>query len=160
MHTCGGNVTTDRSAMVNSRLIASIMMQMIRDKPLFRPADIVRDMKAKYGLDVSYWNAWNGRELARKELHGDEDDSYQQLVVYLNTVLDTDPGSHCRIEFDEASSQFIRCFVAFRGCIKGFQKCRSILCVDGTHLKSKRKGTLLVAEENGNQGMGYCKFNH
>jgi len=40
---------------------------------------------------------------------------------------------------------FDRAFWAFGPCIIGFLYCRSMLCIDGTHLYGKYKGTLLVA---------------
>lgn len=59
--------------MVNSRLVSFIINNMMHKN---RPTDIIRDMKSNYGLDVPYWNAWYGRELAQKEIHGDENKSY------------------------------------------------------------------------------------
>ncbi|KAM7529769.1 hypothetical protein LguiB_033179 [Lonicera macranthoides] len=154
VHNCGGNITASRGAMVNSRIVALIMTDMIRENPIYRPTDIIRELKTNYGLDVPYWNAWYGRELARKGLHGNEDESYQQLVVYLFSVIHTNPESHCRIEFDRETTRFTRCFVSFGACVTGFKFCRPYICLDGTHLKSKHKGTLLAATgKNGNQGL-------
>ena len=37
------------------------------------------------------------------------------------------------------------CLFALVGCIEGFENCRPILYLDGTHLKSRFKGCLLSA---------------
>ncbi|XP_021751463.1 uncharacterized protein LOC110717133 [Chenopodium quinoa] len=40
---------------------------------------------------------------------------------------------------------FERVFWAFGPCIDGFKHCMPVICIDGTHLYGKYKGTLLVA---------------
>ena len=40
---------------------------------------------------------------------------------------------------------FQHVFWAFHSYIKGFNHCRSILSIDGTHLYGKYKGTLMIA---------------
>ncbi|XP_021727154.1 uncharacterized protein LOC110694285 [Chenopodium quinoa] len=40
---------------------------------------------------------------------------------------------------------FERVFWTFGPCVEGFKHCMSVICIDGTHLYGKFKGTLLVA---------------
>ncbi|XP_021740844.1 uncharacterized protein LOC110707141 [Chenopodium quinoa] len=40
---------------------------------------------------------------------------------------------------------FEQVFWAFDPCVEGFKHCMSVICIDGTHLYGKYKGTLLVA---------------
>ena len=51
------------------------------------------------------------------------------------------------------NTEILQCiFWSFKPSIKGFEHCRPILSIDGTHLYGKYKGTLLIA-------MGYDRNN-
>ncbi|XP_028051169.1 uncharacterized protein LOC114255816 [Camellia sinensis] len=66
----------------------------------------------------------------------------------------TNPGSVFGLDMDESSGCFRRLFVAFHGCLYGFQFCRPLLFVDGTFLKGRYKGNLLATtSKDGNQGV-------
>ncbi|XP_028082822.1 uncharacterized protein LOC114284130 [Camellia sinensis] len=57
----------------------------------------------------------------------------------------TNPRSVFELDVDESNGCFRRLFVAFHGCLYGFQFCRPLLFVDGTFLKERYKGHLLAA---------------
>ena len=62
-------------------------------------------------------------------------ESNVSTVVYWCTAQHVDPSVQV----------FKRVFWAFKPSIDGFQYCRSLITVDGTHLYGKYKGTLLIA---------------
>ncbi|CAL5408387.1 unnamed protein product [Camellia sinensis] len=91
---------------------------------------------------------------ARGGLFGDFATSFDQHRWYLETAMRTNPGSVFELDVDESSGCFRRLFVAFHGCLYGFQFCRPLLFVDGTFLKGRYKGHLLAAtSKDGNQGL-------
>ncbi|CAN6585913.1 unnamed protein product [Malus baccata var. baccata] len=152
-HTCTGHIREKKSGMMSSKILASTIVEKIRTRPRIKPIDIVMDFKRDYGLDISYYNAWYGKEIAKIKVHGDDSLSYHQMVWYVEAVKKTNPGSHCELEFDQETFHFQRIFIAFGGSIEGFKFCRPMLFLDGTFLKDKYKGTLLAAiGKNGNQG--------
>lgn len=53
----------------------------------------------------------------------------------------------CRFKDDPqpGTNQFHRVFWAFGPSIEGFQACRHVISIDGTHLYRKYRGTMLVA---------------
>lgn len=139
---------------MGSKIVSSVIVDQLRTKPLIKPADIITDFKQNYWLYVSYYNAWCGKELAKKDIHGDEALAYTQLVWYIEALLKPNPGFHCYLECDTKSSRFERIFISYPASIEGFKFCRPCLCVDGTFVKNKYKGHLLAATgKNGNQGM-------
>ncbi|KAM7530184.1 hypothetical protein LguiB_033594 [Lonicera macranthoides] len=79
-------------------------MDKIRDNPRLRPKDIVSDFKGSYGLDISYWNAWFGKEVARIEVHGSDEGNYAILTRYVESINETNPGSRCVLEFDNETT--------------------------------------------------------
>ncbi|XP_004291625.1 PREDICTED: uncharacterized protein LOC101291204 [Fragaria vesca subsp. vesca] len=153
VHTCTSCTGGPKSEMISSRIIYSVIVDQIREKPTIKPADIVKDFKQLYGLDISYHIAWYAKKLAKRKVHGDESLSYHQLVWYRDALMSTNPGSHCVLESDPETSHFQRLFVCYGACIEGFQWCRPLLFIDAIFLKSKYKGQLIGATgKDGNQG--------
>lgn len=153
-HTCRRRIRNGKSVLMGSKIVSTIVAEQIRSKPLVKPIEIVKDFKLNYGLDISYYNAWKGKEMAKVQVHGDEESSYTQLVWYVDALMKTNVGSHCVLECDESSSRFKRLFISYHASIEGFKFCRPFLCLDGTHIKNKYKGHMLAATgKNGNQGI-------
>jgi hypothetical protein len=139
--------------MIASKLVSTLVADDLRDNPLLRPIDVVRDMKKNYGLDIAYQHAWRAKEMAAVDIHGDEKVSYALMNNYRDLLLQYNPRSHCILDVEHESKKFKRIFVMFRGCIYGFQYCRPVLFLDGAFLKSRYRGTILSATaRNGNNG--------
>ena len=67
--------------------------------------------------------------------------------------MDTNPGSYFELEVDPSTNRFKRLFLAYGGCVNGFELCFPVLYVDGTFGKSVYKGQILAATgRNGNKG--------
>ncbi|XP_028060861.1 uncharacterized protein LOC114264448 [Camellia sinensis] len=122
VHTCGVIARRSCSKMVGSRLVSDIVHNDI------------------------------GVDKARGGLFGDFASSFDQLRWYLETSMRTNPGSVFELDVNESSGCFRRFFMAFHGCLYGFQFCRPLLFVDSTFLKGRYKGHLFVAtSKDGNQ---------
>lgn len=153
-HTCGIGYKDLRKPPMSSKLVKNAIMDLVRDRPLVKPSEIIDDFRRDYGVRLSYYYAYAGRELAAKEIHGDESLSYNNLVWYLEALNKTNPGSYTILEINEETKKFQRLFVSFEAQIFGFKYCRSLLCLDGTFLKGKFKGCMLAATGmNGNGGI-------
>ncbi|XP_058181129.1 uncharacterized protein LOC131299561 [Rhododendron vialii] len=176
-HDYGHVLRTPNNPRATSELIGSLVVEDVRAKSKKRPVDVVTDMKKDYGLNVTYHQAWWGVEKARGDVFGDYEISFSSLKWYVSAAKSTNPGSHIELEIDEEMKRFKRLFVAFGECINGFNHCRPLLFLDGTHLKGRQRGHLLAAtgkdgnQANRNQGLleavrmvfpnschGYCLF--
>ncbi|KAL7168953.1 hypothetical protein ACSBR2_034059 [Camellia fascicularis] len=156
VHTCGVVARRSCSKMVGSRLVSDIVHNDISDNPLIRPIEVKKKLKKQYGIDVSYRVTWLGVDKARGGLFDDFATSFDQLRWYLEMGMRTNPGSVFELDVDESSGCFRKLFVAFHGCLYGFQFCHPLLFVDGTFLKGRYKGHLLVAtSKDGNQDLYY-----
>ncbi|XP_028065414.1 uncharacterized protein LOC114268439 [Camellia sinensis] len=159
VHTCGVVARRSCSKMVGSRLVSDIVHNDISDNPLTRPIKVKKKLKKQYGVDISYRVAWLEIDKARGGLFGDFVTFFDQLRWYLKTAMRTNPGSVFELDVDEGSKCFQRLFVAFHGCLYGFQFCRPLLFVDGTFLKGRYKGHLLATtSKDGNQGLFPLNF--
>ncbi|KAK9292930.1 hypothetical protein L1049_020912 [Liquidambar formosana] len=154
VHSCGVAVTTTNNSRVSSKLVASLIREKIRNKPLHRPVDVIYDMKKNYGIDITYHHAWWGVKRAKKILFGDQSLSYDLLRWYKDEVTKTNPGSVIKIKNDSNLGRFKRVFVSYYAYKYGFNYCRPLLFLDGTFLEGRYKGNLFAATaKDGNQGL-------
>ncbi|XP_028072349.1 uncharacterized protein LOC114274585 [Camellia sinensis] len=153
-HICGVAVRTSTNPLVGSELVADIIAERARDRPLTRPTEVILDLKQDYGLDIMYRVAWLGVEKSRGELFGAHSISFDQLRWYSTAVMEHNPGTYTNIEYDDYAHQFIRYFISFKACIDGFNHYQPLLFLDATFLKGQFKGFLLAATvKDGNQGI-------
>ncbi|XP_028091732.1 uncharacterized protein LOC114292025 [Camellia sinensis] len=131
------DVRTLKNPRVSSDLVSSTISEIVRDKSLTQPCEVVTILKRDYGLDVSYHMVWLGVEKAKVIIHGDHSLSFDQLRWYSNAVMRYNLGSYVNIDYDASSQQFCRFFVSFAAYISGFNSCQPLLFLDGTFLKRK-----------------------
>ncbi|KAL6189022.1 hypothetical protein ACLB2K_040412 [Fragaria x ananassa] len=92
-HTCNGYIRDGKSLVMGSKIVSPVLENQLRSSPLIRPMDIVKDFKRNYGIEISYYNAWKGKEMANRDVHGDEAMPYKYLEWYVNELEKTNPGS-------------------------------------------------------------------
>ncbi|XP_058000584.1 uncharacterized protein LOC110632612 [Hevea brasiliensis] len=143
-HTCEGSVVTTGHQATRS-WVASIIKEKLKVFPNYKPKDIVNDIKQEYGIQLNYFQAWRGKEIAKEQLQGSYKEAYNQLPLFCEKITETNPGSLATFTTKEDSS-FQRLFVSFHASLYGFlQGCRPLLFLDSIPLKSKYQGTLLAA---------------
>ncbi|KAA0037331.1 MuDRA-like transposase [Cucumis melo var. makuwa] len=83
---------------------------------IYKPRDIIEDMRQDYGINMSYEKAWRARENAYERVRGSPEESYNLLRRYSEALKFTNPG--------------------FLNCI------RPVIVMDGTFLKNKYRGAI------------------
>ncbi|KAA0062913.1 MuDRA-like transposase [Cucumis melo var. makuwa] len=85
---------------------------------IYKPRDIIEDMRQNYGINMSYEKAWRARENAYERVRGSPEESYNLLRRYGKALKFKNPG--------------------FLNCI------RPVIVMGGTFLKNKYRGQLIV----------------
>lgn len=152
-HTCEGGVVTSGSH-ATTNWVAGIVKEKLQDSPNYKPKDIVNDIKQEFGVELNYYQAWRGKEIAREQLRGSCKEAYSQLPILCEKIIETNPGSFAIFSTKDDSS-FHRLFISFHASLYGFQKgCRPLLFLNSLPLNSKYRETLLVATAvDGNDGV-------
>ncbi|XP_013713321.2 uncharacterized protein LOC106417000 [Brassica napus] len=89
--------------------------------------------------------SWETHEYAINVVRGILEKGYEKVLKYLYMMKEANPGSHTFYE-TESNGRFRFLFISHGQSICGFYAAiRKIIVVDGTFLKSKYKGVLLVA---------------
>ncbi|XP_073121694.1 uncharacterized protein [Henckelia pumila] len=101
-------------------------------------------MMQNKGVEISYFKAWRGRQVALDKLLGSPEESYRILPSYLHMVKQVNKDSITDLVTD-STGRFKYMFLAYGECIDGFRRIRKVISIDGTFLKCKYRGCLLVA---------------
>ncbi|XP_075507547.1 uncharacterized protein LOC142544377 [Primulina tabacum] len=114
------------------------------------PKAVMSMMRNSMNADISYYKAWKGKELADNMLKDNTTQSFTKLTCYLHMVEQMNRGSITDIFVDE-ENRFKYMFLAFGACVRGYRSMRKVVSIDGTWLKGKYNGVLLVASaQDGN----------
>ena len=130
-HTCP---TEGESCKVNCQWLAKTAVQAFRADPRTSIESVMDNAKQKYGVDVGKVMAYRARRKALKVVIGDDLKQYRRIRDYLQTVIDTNPGSRCIVttkmvlEAPSSNPRFHGLFMALGASITGFTKgCRPFI---------------------------------
>lgn len=145
-HTCELGIRQNDHRQARSWFIGrQIMHKYQNPRTIYRPSDIINDVRREYGVVMSYQKALKAKECALEDLLGSAEESYAKLARYCHNLGTTNHGSTFFIE-TEGEKCFKYLFMALGQCIRGFTNAmRPVILVDGTTLKSKYRGTLIIA---------------
>ncbi|XP_074588619.1 uncharacterized protein LOC141844477 [Curcuma longa] len=147
IHSCGDdNLRTRGHPKADSTWVANVVKEKLRGEPSYRPCTMMKDIQRDYGVELDYHKVWAGKEMTMHDIHGTDKGSYDKLRWYCHAVKETNSGSYAECEIDPMTNKFRRLFMCFHACLIGFiSGCRPLIFLDGTHIKNKYKGCLLVA---------------
>ena len=130
-HTCR---TSGESCKVNCEWLAKTAEQSLRADPRTRIESVIDNAKQKHGVEVGKVMAYRARNKPLKVVIGDELKQYTRIRDYLQTVIDTNPGSRCIVttkmvlEAPSSNPRFHGLFMALGASIEGFTKgCRPFI---------------------------------
>ncbi|XP_010481242.1 PREDICTED: uncharacterized protein LOC104760091 [Camelina sativa] len=127
-----------------------------------KPIDIINIIRSRYGCELTYHQVWESREYAVNEARGIPEKSYAKIPIYLHMLQEANPGTFTNYEID-FDGRFKYLFISFGQSRRGFYKAmRKVIVVDGTFLKNKYKGVLLVAKpvDADEEGLSFVSDRH
>jgi len=129
---------------VTHTFIAARIQEKLRVQPSYSATEIRLDLKMELGVDITYYKAWHGRELALKRINGTHEEAYAKLPKYCEDLVNSNPHTTAIIERDE-DCKFKQIFISYGASALSFAHCHPLLGLDGTYLKSKYLRILLAA---------------
>ncbi|XP_073109526.1 uncharacterized protein [Elaeis guineensis] len=144
MHTCGNGIGRDGHPKASKIWVADIVLQKVRNRPLYRLIDMKKDIQKDFAIHLLYRQAWLSKEVARVALHSEDYASFDLLQWYGEAVVETNSESFFILEYP--NGYFERVFICFYACLVGFESgCRPLLFMDGTHIFNRYGGVMLSA---------------
>jgi hypothetical protein len=148
-HTC----TLDRIVHVASHMYPHIVNSFE-----YAPKAIIGAIEEKFGYTISYGKAYQAKKKVLENRWGTYEASYHNLPSFLHTIVQMNPGSYYDIKdypcVEKPGKLVLQwSFLALGACVEAFKLCRPVICIDGTFLTGKYKGTILtvVAADSNNQ---------
>ncbi|XP_050222594.1 uncharacterized protein LOC126672682 [Mercurialis annua] len=144
-HNCSMVVRTSDQRQATSSVIGGYIKSKYTNlKIVYKPADILRDMRDDHGIKMSYSNAYRSKVVAQEMLRGKPYDSFSLIPSYLYMLVVANPGSFVKLELKDANS-FLYIFMALNASIKEWEFCIPVIAFDGTFLTSAYGGMLSTA---------------
>ncbi|KAH1247549.1 hypothetical protein GmHk_06G017433 [Glycine max] len=153
-HSCLNMSITQDHDKLDSDLIATCVLGMIKEDPSLKISLIQERINGMFNYNISYRKAWKAKQKAITIEYGDWDESYVVLPSWLKHMQNHSPGSYYQICDDDfvvgntvsrEHRQFHRVFWTFSQCKEAFKYCKPVIQVDGTFMYGKYRGTLLIA---------------
>jgi hypothetical protein len=147
---------------LSSGFVASQMFAKIVENPTFEPKSIILAIEEKFRYHISYGKAYMAKKKVMEMRWGTYEPSYDNLPRLLNTIAALNLGSYYDIKaYDHVSrpgKQVLqRAFLALGPAIAAFKHCRPVICIDGTFLTRKYKGTILTVVA-ADDTISYCHW--
>ena len=115
VHSCSRTQMHPSHRQATRRVLAHLLVDKTGDiSRNIRGCDIVRDIKARYKIDISYWQAWRAKWHAICMIEGNPKDSFTRLPQYFYNLELNNPGTVTNITTD-VTGRFESCFYAL-GC--------------------------------------------
>ncbi|XP_020872589.1 uncharacterized protein LOC110230308 [Arabidopsis lyrata subsp. lyrata] len=144
-HCCDSSLRKVNHRQATARTLGEMVSNHFRGEKLaLKPKQLIEKFRHDNGIGVSYSKAWRAKDHAIDVARGTPEDGYEFLPMWMYMVNEKNPGSATFIEVDP-DNKFKYAFLAFGPSIRGFKLMRKVICIDGAHLKSNFKGTLLGA---------------
>ncbi|XP_013679573.2 uncharacterized protein LOC106384102 [Brassica napus] len=146
IHSCAPSKKRKFEKTASARTVGKLIQHRFDDANDGPKAnDIIQFMRLEHNCEITYWQAWEVREHAIAAARGIPNESYAKIPKYLQMIKETNPGTHTHYETTE-DGRFMYLFMSFGQSVRGFYNAmRRVIVVDGTFLKNKYKGVLLVA---------------
>jgi len=145
-HTCLEREVAKCNRNLTSAFVANEMYGLILDNPHYEPKQIIVQIERIYNYSISYAKAWRAKQKVFEMRFGTYKDSYDNLPRMLATIVQRNPGSYYDVKQfpnpEGGPSIVQRVFFCLGPCVRAFQYCRPILCIDGTFLTGQYKGTI------------------
>ncbi|GJV73923.1 hypothetical protein Tco_1493918 [Tanacetum coccineum] len=146
-HKCSRNYKL--GSLVTYKWIAHQFAKEIINDP-FMPYIKLKDaIRQKFMIDVSIGQCKRAKQRALYDHEGGLIEHYGRLWDYRQALLESNPGSTCRLDVEETGcgkSYFKRFYICFKGMKDGWlEGCRRVIGLDGCFLKHTCRGELLTA---------------
>ncbi|XP_057249334.1 uncharacterized protein LOC130590794 [Beta vulgaris subsp. vulgaris] len=123
---------------MDSKFISYHIRNLVEIDLSIKVRHLIEVIKQQFHFTISYKKAWLAKQKAIAHVFGDWDESFQILPHFMQAMKEANPGTIVHFDdhrtADPKFEMFQRVFWAFGPSIQGFQHCRPLITIDGTHL--------------------------
>ena len=134
---------------LDQTFLSKMFQGQIKNKPDVKVSSLQQQIEETYSYIVSERKVWLAKTIAIANVYGSWEDSYNELPRLLIAIQRQNPGTRVYWKTVPTSKNnrvvLERAFWAFGPSLAAFKYCRPVISIDGTHLYSKYKHSLLIA---------------
>ncbi|GKB06087.1 hypothetical protein Tco_0834320 [Tanacetum coccineum] len=102
VHTCPKTQTYPNHQNANKKVIAHLVIPKLQDSKRVLPGkDIQQDILAEYKINISYEQAWRGKDYGIEQIRGSPYESFEMLPYYCHNIERKNPGTFTHIKTNE-----------------------------------------------------------
>ncbi|XP_050229280.1 uncharacterized protein LOC126678426 [Mercurialis annua] len=135
--------TSDQRHATSSAIGEYIKSKYINLKTVYKPDDILRDMRDDHGIKMSYSKAYRLKVVAQEMVRGKPDDFFSLIPSYLYMLMVANPSSFVKLELKD-DNIFLYVFMVLNASIKEWEFYIPVILVDDTFLTLAYGGKLLT----------------
>ncbi|KAF6141217.1 hypothetical protein GIB67_024301 [Kingdonia uniflora] len=83
----------DKNKLANILWVANYYEDRLKNIKLSRPIDVFTTIRRKFGINLSYWTAWNAWTICMEKIVGSYDKGYFKMSSLVRELLIVNPGS-------------------------------------------------------------------
>ncbi|WMV47622.1 hypothetical protein MTR67_041007 [Solanum verrucosum] len=145
-HTCGDSFV---NPLATYHTLVVYFKDEVQNNPKYPIKDMREILEKKFKLNVLKSKLKKAKTMALDKLEGGFKDDYNRLEAYGQELRQSNPGSDMVINIskdalEQGIRRFLRMYICFKALKDGWKSLRPIIGLDGTFLKEKCKGQLLV----------------
>ncbi|WVZ53713.1 LOW QUALITY PROTEIN: hypothetical protein U9M48_004618 [Paspalum notatum var. saurae] len=148
-HTCYNIEVPKYNRNLTAAFMANEMYGRILDTPHFEPKKIIMEIELEHKYTISYAKAYRAKQKVFEMRFGTYEDSYDNLSRMLAIIAERNLGTYYDVMHfpnpEGGPTILQRVFFCLGPCVRAFQYYLPLLCIDGTFLTGKYKGTILTA---------------
>ncbi|XP_027182159.1 uncharacterized protein LOC113780566 [Coffea eugenioides] len=136
---------------ISAKWLANKYMERFRCNVEMPPRLLRQIVDEDFKAEISKWVAYNAMAIAKKEIQGNAKKQYKDIWRYCAEIKRTHPNTTMEVMFTPfrqpgCNPKFMRLYCCLGPLKQGFlDGCRSIIGVDGCHIKAEYRGQLLTA---------------
>nr|XP_016478417.1 PREDICTED: uncharacterized protein LOC107799782 [Nicotiana tabacum] len=150
-----------KNPRVDAKTLAQYFKNKLQNNPKYTIKDMRGELKNDFKLNVTRSNLKRAKVMILEKLDVSFKDEYNTLEAYGQELRLSNPGSDVAINIskdalEEGKKRFLRLYICFQALKLGFKSgLRPLIGLDGTFLKGKCKGQLLVAMKQSSMNQFY-----
>ena len=145
-HTCPASTHYSWRGRNSVRFLASNTHNIaaVQDDARIKPRTIQLNERMVRGNAASYMGVWRAKQKILQKLHGDEKESFKLIPSILSAMENHGEGAWTELDICPETQRFRRCWVFPKALQQAALHCRKLVCMDGTHCKTRFKYTVLA----------------
>ncbi|KAF6151970.1 hypothetical protein GIB67_010544 [Kingdonia uniflora] len=118
VHNCRRKPGT-KNRLANALWVANEIEETVRDMKTFSPQDAITIISRRYGIDLSYFTAWNVKTICMEIIVGSFDEGYTLMPELCRQILISNPGNIAKCSTDDGTKIWTGTCITYKASLDG-----------------------------------------